>query len=110
MNAHTRGPWIQDHFQYAGEHQRDIYAELEDGSRVQVAAVAEMLGIRPHWEPEANARLIAAAPELLEALEALAKACNDNHDGHDDSICRVHVEVVIAERAIAKARGEAVPS
>ena len=61
----TPGPYFVDHFQYAGEHQRDIYAELPDGSRVQVAAVAEMLGLRPHWEAEANAELFAAAPDLL---------------------------------------------
>ena len=69
---HTPGPWSEEHFQYAGEHQRDIYAEMEDGSRVQVAAIAEMLGVRPHWEPEANARLITAAPELLAACQRIS--------------------------------------
>lgn len=45
-------------------------------------------------ECEANARLIAAAPELLEALELVAKRCGPrSQDG------------AIARAAIAKARG-----
>jgi hypothetical protein len=44
-------------------------------------------------EMEANARLIAAAPELLEALKACEPWCNDNR------------AVVMAREAIAKAEG-----
>lgn len=104
-SKHTPGPWIEDHFQYAGEHQRDIYAELSDGSRVQVAAVAEMLGFRPHWEAEANANLMAAAPDLLEALEKVA--------GHFLMLATGNMpaesyadDFNAAQAAIARARGE----
>lgn len=75
----TPGPWVQDHFQYAGEHQRDIDAELEGGTRVQVAAVSEMTGYRPHWEAEANANLIAAAPLLLDDAIAFVKWVEVRH-------------------------------
>ena len=45
--------------------------------------------------------------ELLEALEELAAACEENHDGHDDSICSVCTLMVKAEHVIAKARSQA---
>ena len=69
-NKHTEGEWnVEPAFEYAGEKSaRGVYAELPDGSRVMVAAVAALNGIRPFWEPEANARLIAAAPKLFESL------------------------------------------
>ncbi len=57
----------------------------------------------------ADARLIAAAPDLLEALEEFVKSFNEfeitNASSSDlDHIGRLHV---IARAAIAKARGEA---
>jgi cell fate regulator YaaT (PSP1 superfamily) len=57
-------------------------------------------------EQEANAHLIAAAPELLEALSVVLDAANDRRAdalGHDlPPMVRDKIE-----RAIAKARGEA---
>lgn len=47
---------------------------------------------------EANARLIAAAPELLEALEKLARLGNGEHYGNSEGN-------MIARAAIAKATG-----
>jgi hypothetical protein len=52
---------------------------------------------------EANARLIAAAPDLLEALKKLLIECRymmENGDMMDN-----RVEILIAEAAIAKAEG-----
>ena len=57
-------------------------------------------------EHEANVRLIAAAPALLEALQNLVSACEQNHDGHDDSICSVCTFGALAEVAIGKALGQ----
>ena len=43
---------------------------------------------------------------VLEALENLVGACNENHNGHDNSICSVCTYSALAELAIRKARGE----
>ena len=53
----------------------------------------------------ANARLIAAAPELLEALRGMLALDEEHHQrGHcDDDVC---AEVLKARAAIAKATGE----
>jgi hypothetical protein len=58
---------------------------------------------KPAGEREANARLIAAAPELLEALENLAEHI-DSKSG--DFAMRAHF-LKEAFAAIAKARGQA---
>lgn len=60
----------------------------------------------------ANARLIAAAPELLEALARLefAAQCRDNTMGDPSRLIQVKAELASAARqardAIAKATGE----
>ena len=62
--AHTPGPWWIDHIEWhvmAGE----------DTTR-------DICGVPYDWpEDRANARLIAAAPELLEALEMVRDADDD---------------------------------
>lgn len=89
--AHTPGPWTAPEGPFVGGH----YVGTED------ADIAE----RADWpleftaEQEANARLIAAAPELYEALERLLV----EHDGN----YRTSTAVDAARAAIAKARGEA---
>lgn len=65
---------------------------------------------RPSEEIDANGVLMAAAPDLLEALEAMLEDCGQHSPGckeyppgYDESrCCSVH----IARAAIAKARGE----
>jgi hypothetical protein len=53
----------------------------------------------PETEWEANARLIAAAPELLAALKGMVREISKYHDTFDANL------FVAAERAIAKAEG-----
>ena len=57
-----------------------------------------------------NARLIAAAPDLLEALELLLEACstgNFNNDGTQRGVrMPERAKVDAARAAIAKAKGE----
>lgn len=62
-------------------------------------------GNRPHAysESEANARLIAAAPDLLEAIKGLVKVFHDDQ-APKDAICMKEVEVAL--RAITKAEGD----
>jgi hypothetical protein len=112
---HTPGPWYACHKQVWSDHYPvaevahgpwgDPYAALEiTGGELDMQAkpVIKMIeyGIIPIETAEANARLIAAAPELLEALEKIAKmeiphgSCVDNQMRD------------IARAAIAKAKGE----
>ena len=94
MSEHTPGPWWVD---------RDIiYGDYQDGASVSVASVLDVAfpyGRRTGKSRSANARLIAAAPDLLVAL-MLAK---DMMIANDLSLPKTF-EVI--DEAIAKVRGE----
>lgn len=82
---HTPGPWKNDD------------GTIRSSCGVSIAAVLNIawpLGRKPE-NPEANARLIAAAPELLEALEGLLEEVEG---------CMCTYEMV-ARAAISKATG-----
>ena len=88
---HTQGPWSND------PTQPTIWAN--DGD-LKVATVSDLPWVngKSDWQTEqANARLIAAAPDLLAALEAwlAVSLCTDLEPEH----------VVNARAAIAKAKG-----
>lgn len=91
---HTPGPWVAGRPDMAtmieGRNGKYIYA----GERYIAAAGFD---VRDWDETVANARLIAAAPELLEALEEMYRVCNASSD---DAPHRVK-----ARAAIAKAKG-----
>ena len=89
---HTQGPWAI-HSQGAG-------FEVESGHGDIVAQAQQVYGDRRHEVRRANAKLIAAAPELLAALEAIT----DLYD--TDEGCRSLPEYKAARAAIAKAKGE----
>lgn len=84
---HTPGPWMVGHF-------NDV--RTRDGYR-------SLANVSSYFElpAEANARLIAAAPELLEALEAFKAidAFDGWHPKYRDAIAK-------AEAAIAKATAQ----
>jgi hypothetical protein len=106
--AHTPGPWYKNGYYY----QRDAAAPT--GRRVMLcggdstlcegftinAANTEVCHIRSHNRAD-DARLIAAAPDLLAALEDLLLVANVRID---DTRCPVFDH---ARAVIAKARGEA---
>lgn len=114
QEKHTPGPWSVFHgknnrvFIYAGEHLESIH----DGNTLAEMQEKPFGGIDE--EGEANARLIAAAPELLEALEHLleGESCQSkvNFDGtakpspQSDCECWTCEAVNNARAAIAKAR------
>ena len=98
--SHTPGPWVfNGHHIYGPKHEDSKHPN----GRVFVASVARGIhradplldggADRFGFDSEADVRLIAAAPDLLEALETIMdigdKACRD-----------------IARAAIKKARGE----
>lgn len=67
MNKHTPGPW------YANQSGL-IYAVSDDAD--ESILICDVEGMDPDypnraWQPVANARLIAAAPDLLAALEEM---------------------------------------
>jgi hypothetical protein len=101
MSQHTPGPWRRDGL--------TTYALNEHGWNRFSAQVQD-----PHTPLEellANARLIAAAPEMLEALE-LVKAAILNEGGLNDGVVTdtlwvsdIETAVDRIDAAIAKARG-----
>lgn len=96
MNTHTPGPWSYskstDGWSYTiNIHQAENAEYTPDWSDVAFCTCkGERQGIQ-----EANARLIAAAPDLLAALELIMESYDLNLD-----------EINAARAAIAKARGE----
>lgn len=83
MSEHTPGPWSVEPYD---KYQKDIII-IEPRCSVDNDDV-------DHEEAEANARLIAAAPDLLEALQAVVAIAD-----------RKTVEFDRARTAIAKATG-----
>ena len=83
MSKHTPGPWMVDGTEIRGEAQH---------------ASQRICDMAPGFSDE-DARLIAAAPDLLEALQALTKLY-DTDEG-----CRALPEYLAARAAIAKATG-----
>ena len=90
----TPGPWTKWR---NSVHSEDGICIAECGNSVRTTHLSEE-------ESEANTNLIAAAPELLEALEAIIKGL----EASDEEGLIGHTEQIInAKAAIAKARGEA---
>ena len=106
MSAHTPGPW----FIQADEHP---HWPGIDGDNFSVVIIGwkdckkDDAGIRGRTDGEAlaNARLIAAAPDLLAALDSLLPF-QSLSEGCDCDGCRKHVAAVASARAaIAAATG-----
>lgn len=82
MSGHTTGPW---RYEYTDPGETDcnfvlsyvsVDADDEGRARDYGGSLLEGLLTQDDAENEANARLIAAAPELLQALEILVQALN----------------------------------
>jgi len=115
MSGHTPVPWE--------------YVVDDDGETIGAAIIIRMgthLRGRNGWEPqhrieyqvsapdespeqfaeaEANARLIAAAPDLLAALKALVVGVERDDNPSDQGHCEHSDEMNAARAAIAKAEG-----
>lgn len=93
---YTQGPWkVENHTEHQGPY---TSAALEVWSNNRHIGT-----IHEHVDDicidKANARLIAAAPELLEALEYVRTMLNETHPENRDLIKTL-------DAALAKARGE----
>ena len=96
---HTPAPWLVKsdpcHF--------DTLSSViggKDNGKGWTPLMLEIGGLANVDEQEANARLVAASPELLSALEDLYEATPDCDGGVIGAACRM------ARYAIAKAKGE----
>lgn len=102
MSAHTHGPWhIEGNMVVSNYAPRRVWGDNSQYSGKFIVCQPHMYVSAEGGELEANTRLIAAAPELLEALtDALCalEVCGRNFD---------HV-MGKARDAIAKAKGESV--
>lgn len=100
MSKHTPGPWlIVD---------RTVYALTDDGKRNRFYAAVQD-PFTSFDELEANARLISAAPELLEALEGvmrMIKWAKENDDSPKSALSHFISSEPVFAVAIAKATGE----
>lgn len=103
MTKHTQGPWSVDG--------HDLTSVIAGGPNHWRHIARCEFGYQAHHEPyfemdKANARLIAAAPELLEALEDIIENCY--FEKKDTNSTRNINEFRAKARAvIAKARREA---
>ena len=90
---HTPGPWFMETWsKFNGEQVTQVSAFSEYGNRTMQAIVNS-------GNSEANARLIAAAPDLLEALKEIVSAADGDGWNQLDAGLRK------ARAAIAKATG-----
>ena len=96
---HTPGPW---HFDTALMDHADHLNVWEANGIGHVAAVSK--GLTPDPSAEANARLIAAAPDLLEALEEIARL--PIAGSYPDGPCLERQDMNMVRAAIAKATGK----
>lgn len=105
MNTkHTPGPWR--HHLGRGSNPR-FHIQNQGGYQIAstVTLVMHRLAVEENTQREANARLIAAAPELLEALQGMV-------DSYGQAACECidphvpgHCPCCIARAVIAKAKG-----
>ena len=96
----TPGPWNVEECRYGFA----VYASTGDA----VVKTEDAEGRYGAIDNEADARLIAAAPELLAALEEMEKWASSLHDGYPPSTASIAAAASreAARAAIAKATGE----
>lgn len=99
MSGHTPGPWG-----FSTEPQPNG-CPIVGARGLMVAMLAHTVNQEDQREVAlANARLIAAAPALLEALQAIADCCNEEHATRDYASRQAEIRG-IARAAIDKAVG-----
>lgn len=100
--AHTPGPW----YAYKSGHMKRWDITTEPDPNQGAFYVAQVPSWNERSDPAANARLIAAAPDMLAALELYVALDNDHRSGctiEPDDWAECHQA---AAAAIAKAKGE----
>lgn len=95
MSGHTPGPW---RFEPGDKFTKPYVVRGREGG-------FQVMGLSTERE-EADAKLIAAAPDLLEALEAMVFAAGAVAVPHEGERKCLQLGVDIALKAIAKAKGD----
>lgn len=94
MSDHTRGPWRR-----RGK-STTVYGPPEPGyAEGRPVAVCGTYTGRPREEQLANALLVAAAPSLLEACQAVLDGSNWDEDGKLDLKCFDQMKTSVAKAA-----------
>lgn len=103
--THTLGPW-KAHLNAPTAAIKGHLIKTQSDPETPIAVLWEGGGTHGKPRQVANARLIAAAPELLEALTYLVKATSLNdHLSHEESLTLQFETVDKARAAISKAKG-----
>ena len=99
----TPGPWVSSagHIYKTGKDGANIAAVSEPRAETHVGYTPVRLGSKDADEAFANAHLIAAAPELYEALDELTNYSGGASNALEDPYVMERVEA-----ALSKARGE----
>jgi len=99
--SHTPGPWSVIPTPYDPDHTHKImYDSVQEWRRI--GTVAGVFA-KDNGEAEANARLLAAAPEMLAALREIAEGCEQRlRKGKDQGDLDT---LRVCRRAIATAEG-----
>lgn len=112
----TPGPWEVEYDDEECQHViRMATARAESGSHYTQHVIVYDHGywdgdresVEAFTEAEANAALIAAAPDLYEACEAIIDWYDDDHDTLQKNYEVKHAAIEKIRAALAKARGEA---
>jgi hypothetical protein len=104
MSKHTPGPWIHVHNEPVYGHRGNAYVWTSKGPGHGIIADANTSLFRAD-EIEANARLVAASPELLDSLREVVDWATD----FEASDQRTTAILNRAFAAIAKAEGRPCP-
>ena len=103
MSKHTKGPWKVDYTKQNVRAGLGVNVAFCGESGVYGVNGSQSVGV---MEARANARLIAAAPDLLAALQSIAECCDEDHAARDYASRQTEIRG-IARAAIAKATGSA---
>jgi hypothetical protein len=102
VSTHTPGPWRWSTDYQTGAGEKTWALVTGDGYAAHGVLVCDGLPNSPPELNPADARLIAAAPDLLAALVMLAGVVGEQEVGEDDGSI---YSLAIAQSAIAKAEG-----
>lgn len=110
--GHTPGPWRVNVWDYPHAKPPRKELNVENSENLLATLQCDFTGDNPYIisqaEAEANARLIAAAPDLLAALELAVRRISEGMHGKTDVLFEYGGDpgiLAILEAALAKAKG-----